>query len=279
VATFGDMLRVPGAESSLEREKACGAHVKVVYSTLEALQIARDNPRKKIIFLGVGFETTAPTIGLSILIAKREKINNYFVFSSLKLIPPAMGALMADKRTDIQGFLCPGHVSAVIGSGAYRFIIRKYNIPCVVCGFEPLDLAEGIFMLLRQITSGGKAKIQNQYRRLVNSGGNPKAKKILEKVFNVSGASWRGLGVIPASGLRIKEEFSKFDAECNFKTSKIKKYIIDKRCLCHEVIKGIILPVQCKLFARACSPLNPIGPCMVASEGACGIYYKNRHEK
>jgi hydrogenase expression/formation protein HypD len=277
VLTFGDMLGVPGTHSTLEKERPKFGNVRVAYSALDSLKVARANPSQKIIFLAVGFETTAPTIALSIMAAKKEKLKNLFFLSSLKLIPPAMDFLVRDKKLNLNGFLCPGHVSAIIGTESYKFIAKKYKIGCCIAGFEPLDILEGIYLLLQQIIEK-KPSVANQYVRVVTKNGNSKAKNIMQRVFAVSDASWRGLGEIPKSGLKIKKEFSQFDAEKMFSIGD-KRYAISdrqKRCRCGDVLKGLISPPECQLFAKACIPDNPIGPCMVSSEGACNALYKYR---
>lgn len=277
ILTFGDMLRVPGSLSSLEKERGRLGNVRVVYSALDSLKVARLNPDKKVVFLAVGFETTAPTIALSIISAEKENLKNLFFFYSLKLIPPAMDYLVRDKRLNLNGFLCPGHVSAIIGTRPYEFIPRRYAIPCCVTGFEPLDILEGIYLLLRQLVKR-KPAVENQYRRAVTRDGNLKAQKIIRRVFKISDAYWRGLGRIPKSGLKINTEFSEFDAQDLFKISDMRFAISDrqKRCRCADILKGLISPLDCPLFLRACSPDNPIGPCMVSAEGACNAYYKYR---
>ncbi|MDD4953528.1 MAG: hydrogenase formation protein HypD [Candidatus Omnitrophica bacterium] len=273
ILTFADMLRVPGRISTLEKERAEGAHVRVVYSALDSLKVARENPAKKIVFLAVGFETTAPTIALSILAAKKEKLKNLFFFSSLKLIPPAMELLARDKDLNLDGFLCPGHVSVIIGTRPYEFIAKKYKIGCCVAGFEPLDILEGIFLLLRQMAVKMPV-VDNQYARAVTAQGNRKAQELMRRVFKAADARWRGLSIIPSSGLKIKNEFLEFDAEKSFGI----KYPIgqkeDTKCRCHDVLKGLISPRQCPLFARACAPDHPLGACMVSTEGACNAYFK-----
>ena len=275
ILTFGDMLRIPSARSTLEKERAKRGNVKVVYSALDALLFARQNSDKKIIFLAVGFETTAPTIALSIIRAKKENLRNLFFYSSLKLIPPAMNYLLKDKRLNLSGFLCPGHVSCVTGTKSYEFIPQKYKIGCCVTGFEPLDILEGIYFLIEQIINN-KPCVQNQYMRVVTKQGNLKAKNKIFEVFKVCGASWRGLGKIPQSGLKIKDEFADFDAEKAFSINDKRYAISDKlsRCRCGDILKGLISPRDCPLFSKACKPDHPIGPCMVSSEGACNAYYK-----
>jgi len=234
--------------------------------------------------LAVGFETTAPTIALTIKAAKKAGLKNLFFHTALKLIPPAMQALVADPKLKISGFLCPGHVSAIIGINPYEFIAKRYKIPCSVAGFEPLDILEGIYLLLQRIVKN-KPSVVNQYRRVVTRQGNLKAKKIISDVFGVSDVSWRGLGIISKSGLRIRDEFSQFNAEkellLNYqlplpagKAGAVSRQ--PKKCRCADILKGLIAPIECPLFSKICSPDNPIGPCMVSSEGACNAHYKYR---
>jgi hydrogenase expression/formation protein HypD len=279
IATFGDMLRIPGTHSSLEKEKTKFGNVRVVYSPLDSLAIAKANPDKKVVFLAVGFETTAPTIALSILTSRKEKLKNLSFLSALKLIPPAMKYLLLDKRLKIDGFLCPGHVSAIIGTKDYAFIPKKYKTACCVAGFEPVDILEGICIILEQIILN-KPYVANQYTRVVTQTGNPRAKRMINRVFKVSGSNWRGFGLIPDSGLRLRKEFADFDASRIF--SGMKKHPETKpvqQCRCADVLKGLISPADCPLFAKACQPDNPIGPCMVSSEGACNAYYKFRRSR
>ncbi|MFH1655248.1 MAG: hydrogenase formation protein HypD [Candidatus Omnitrophota bacterium] len=278
IATFGDMMRVPGTNSSLEKQKAKGASIKVVYSSLDALKIAKNNPSKKIIFLAVGFETTIPTTALTILQAKKEKINNFFVLCSHKLIPPAMEIIASDKKLNLQGFICPGHVSVIIGSRPYEKVAKDFGIPCVVAGFEPLDLLESLLYLVEQVNKK-KSEVIIQYRRVVKKEGNPQAKRIVSGIFDVCDSDWRGLGIIKKSALRLKKEFSSFDAERKIPV-KIKQIkTLKTKCLCGEVLKGKIRPPKCPSFAKACSPKNPLGPCMVSVEGTCGIYYRHAHRR
>lgn len=277
ILTFGDMLRIPGSRSTLEKEKAKYGNVRVVYSALECLKVAKQNPDKKIIFLAIGFETTAPTIALTITAAKNACLKNLFFFSSMKLIPPAMDYLAKDKRLKLNGFLCPGHVSSIIGIKPYEFIPKKYGIGCCVSGFEPLDILEGIYMLLTQIKKN-RPIVDNQYNRVVLARGNLKAQHIIKSIFKTGDAYWRGLGRIPHSGLKIKNEFSMFDIEKIYPVSEKGKAAdkIQKKCRCADILKGLISPLECALFYKACSPENPIGPCMVSAEGACNAYYKYR---
>jgi hydrogenase expression/formation protein HypD len=272
LTTFGDMLKVPSSYSSLANERAKGFDIRIVYSTLDALKIAEDNPQKKVVFFGVGFETTVPTIALSILEAKKRGLKNYFVFGRHKIIPPAMAALLSMGEVEIDGFICPGHVSAIIGSQPYEIIAREGGIPCVITGFEPVDIIQGIYMLIHQIENG-EAKVEIQYKRIVRAEGNPEARRIMYKVFEIADADWRGIGVIPGSGLVLKKEFAEFDAEKHFDL-EVPPPREHKGCSCGEILRGIMFPYECRLFAKVCTPENPIGPCMVSSEGACAAYYR-----
>lgn len=271
LTTFGDMVRVPSSYSSLEKEKANGKDIRVVYSPIDALKLAQKEPEENIVFFGVGFETTAPMIAYTIKYANEKKIQNFFVYSVHKLIPPALKVLVKDKNTRIDGFLCPGHVSVIIGSNPYKFIARDYKIPCVITGFELVDILQGILMLAKQ-TKEKEAKVEIQYKRGVNKEGNRVALKLIDEVFNKVDSSWRGLGLIPQSGLTIKSKYFQFDALKKFpvKPPPVKKH---KGCKCGDVLKGTILPYDCPLFRKVCNPQNPVGPCMVSSEGSCAAYY------
>ncbi|MBM3251838.1 MAG: hydrogenase formation protein HypD, partial [Candidatus Omnitrophica bacterium] len=274
IATFGDMMRVPGTNSSLEKQKAKGADIRVVYSSLDALELAKKNPQKKVIFLAVGFETTIPTTALMILEAKKLKLNNFFVLCSHKLIPPAMRIIASDKKLNFQGFICPGHVSVITGSRPYDKIAKDFKIPCVVAGFEPLDLLESLLFLLEQANKK-KSDVIIQYRRVVKKTGNIAAQRVISRVFDICDADWRGLGIIKKSGLKVKKEFSNFDAEVKIPLKiKVAKNPEKNICLCGEVLKGKIRPPECPSFAKICNPQNPLGPCMVSSEGTCGIYFR-----
>ncbi|MEW6188728.1 MAG: hydrogenase formation protein HypD [Actinomycetota bacterium] len=273
LATFGDMMKVPGSYSSLSAEKAEGVDIRVVYSTLDALQIADDNPDKKVIFFGVGFETTSPTIALSILEARKRGLKNYSVLARHKLIPPAMAALLSLGEVKLHGFICPGHVSTIIGSKPYKFIAEEHGIPCVISGFEPLDVLQTIYMLVRQ-AENGEARVEVQYKRSVRSEGNTTALKILDEVFEVCDADWRGIGIIPNSGFKLKEDYSDFDADKIFDVEVPPPKDDPPGCSCGEILRGVKFPYQCKLFGKACTPERPIGPCMVSSEGACAAYYR-----
>lgn len=272
IVTFGDMVRVPGTNSSLEKERGNGADVRIIYSPSEALRIARENPAKKVVFLAIGFETTSPLIAASLLDAQKEKIDNFYIFSSHKLIPPAMEALLESKEVRIDGFICPGHVSVTIGSNAYKFIAEKHSVPCVIGGFEPLDVLQSIYVLLKQIKEK-RAEVEIEYFRAVHPEGNRIAQELISEVFEVTDVRWRGLGIIPKSGLRLKREFYDYDAEREFRP-KVKKSKENPDCACGEVLRGVKKPTQCKLYRRICTPQEPYGPCMVSSEGTCAAYYK-----
>ena len=273
VATFGDMLRVPGSRSSLEKERAGGADVRVVYSPLDALDIARAEPLRRILFLGVGFETTAPLVAASLLEARRRGLKNFLVLCGHKRVPPALEALLDVKELRLHGFLCPGHVSAVIGADAYLPVARGHGIPCVIAGFEPLDMIQGLIMLLEQARTGS-AEVRNQYSRVVAREGNRKAREILETVFEAVDAPWRGLGPIPGSGLRLRDGFREFDAEAALPLELPEAPRENPACLCGQVLQGLKVPPECALFGKACRPETPVGPCMVSSEGTCAAHYK-----
>jgi len=271
ITTFGDMIKVPGSTSTLEKEKANGSDIRVVYSTLDVLEVARNNPSKKIVFMGVGFETTSPTIASAILKADEEKINNFFVLSVGKVIPPAMQALLESGEININGFICPGHVSTIIGSRPYNFIATQYSIPCVVSGFEPLDILQSIYMLVKQIEDG-RAEVEIQYERVVKPEGNKIALDKIDEVFKVVDSNWRGIGNIPLSGLEIKDKYGKFNAR-KFEV-EIEETKEPKGCRCGEVLRGVITPLECPLFKNICTPEDPKGACMVSTEGTCAAYYK-----
>ncbi len=269
--TFGDMMKVPGSYSSLSKEKAKGYDIRIVYSTLDALKIAEENPNKKVIFFGVGFETTSPTIALSIVEAKMRNLKNYSVLARHKTVPPAMAALLSLGEVKIDGFICPGHVSTIIGSIPYEFIAEN-GIPCVISGFEPLDILQSILMLIKQIENG-KAEVEIEYKRSVRPEGNLNAIKIMEEVFEPSDTDWRGIGVIPGSGLKLKDKYESFDADKNFEV-EVPPTKDTKGCSCGEILRGVKFPYDCSLFGRVCTPENPVGPCMVSSEGSCAAYYR-----
>ena len=271
LCTFGDMLKVPGTYSSLQQARAEGCDVRMVYSTLDAVEIACANTEKPVVFLGVGFETTAPTIAASIAQASSRKIKNYSVFSLAKLCPPVMKALLDGGEIKIDGIICPGHVSAIIGSKPYEFIPRDYNIGCVVAGFEPVDILMAVDRLLAQIQSHTPA-VEIAYGRTVSPEGNLIAQQLLAEVFEPQPARWRGVGEVGGSGYKIREKYRDFDAE--------RLFVINPGpakepagCRCGDVLRGVIRPTACPLFGRACTPERPVGPCMVSGEGACASYY------
>ena len=272
MATFGDMMRVPGTNESLADKKRHGADIRVVYSCLDALDIAAQNPGKRVVFMGVGFETTSPTIAATVKEAKRRKLRNFFVLAHFKLLFPALAALAQSRKVDIDGFICPGHVSVITGINPYREFVRKYKKPCVITGFDESDIIEGITRLVEQIKQK-RSTAEIEYTRAVKKQGNATARKTLFSVFEPRDSQWRGLGVIKKSGLKLKRAYRQFDADRQFKVvlPKVKN---NRGCVCGEVLQGIKSPQECRLFKKACTPQHPIGPCMVSSEGACAAYYK-----
>jgi hydrogenase expression/formation protein HypD len=272
ITSFGDMVRVPGSHSSLQKAKAEGADVRIVYSAQDALTIARDNPGKSVIFIGIGFETTAPTIAASILQAEQEGIKNYYVLSLHKVCPPIMKAILDMGEVNLGGIICPGHVSAIIGSRPYEFIASDYKIACAVSGFEPLDILLAVDSLVGQIESG-EPGVEIAYRRGVKPEGNLPAIRLMETVFEVGEANWRGIGPVPASGLQIRQKYEKYDASKNF-TVDPGPTLEPKGCICGSVLRGVSTPLECKLFRVTCTPEHPVGPCMVSSEGSCATYYQ-----
>lgn len=271
--TFGDTMRVPGSKISLLQAASEGADIRMVYSPLDSLQIARENPDKEVVFFGIGFETTAPSTALTILQAASENIPNFSMFCNHVLVIPALKALLDNQDLQLDGFIGPGHVSMVIGSNPYQFISQQYHKPIVVSGFEPVDILQSVWMLLQQIIEN-RCEVENQYSRIVEEEGNKVALNAIRQVFAVQDKfEWRGLGYIPESGLRINAEYAAFDAELKFEISN--SQVADhKACQCGEILKGVMKPWQCKVFGTACTPENPIGTCMVSSEGACAAYYK-----
>jgi len=275
IFTFGDMLRVPGSKSSLYNKKSEGKDINICYSPTDALDYAIQNPTRCVIFLAIGFETTIPLTSVIIKRAYMKKINNFYIYNTHKLIPEALEILLNDKQIKINSFLCPGHVSTVIGSMPYNFIAEKYHTPCVISGFEPYDILKSIIMIIKQLKNC-RPRVEIQYSRAVRKEGNPAAVKSIYEVFDKSDSTWRGLGNIPGSGLKLKKKFLKFDAKFHF---PVKEIISTEPagCLCGDVLKGIKKPFECRLFSRVCRPDNPVGPCMVSSEGSCAAYY--RYEK
>jgi len=276
ITTFGDLMRVPGTVSSLQKERGAGRDIRMVYSTMDALDIARNNPDRQVVFLGVGFETTAPTIAASVLTAKETGVSNFSVISTHKLVPPALSALTASDVVNIDGFILPGHVSVIIGTEAYRPFFEASGIPCVVAGFEPTDILQGISILAEQIHSG-VPRLENAYRRAVTPEGNRKAQQILNIVFESGDAEWRGIGTIPTSGLKLKEAFAGFDAVKRFHI-KAPKAEEPKGCACGEILLGVKTPPECPFYKKKCTPMDPVGPCMVSTEGTCAAYYRYHME-
>ncbi|MFH1131811.1 MAG: hydrogenase formation protein HypD [Pseudomonadota bacterium] len=270
--SFGDIMRVPGTSSTLNAERANGRDVRVVYSSFDALEISRREPHLKFVFFGIGFETTTPTIAATLVKAHEMGAKNFYVLPSFKLIPPAMIALASSEQTNIDGFICPGHVSAIIGTAPYKILASEHKMPCVITGFEASDILEGITMLLRQLADG-KTDVENQYLRAVPPNGNPTARAILERVFSTCDANWRGIGIIPGSGLDFKDEFAAFDARLQIPVEIDCKEDLPKGCSCGEVIRGLMSPSECPLFGQRCRPEHPVGPCMVSSEGSCAAHF------
>jgi hydrogenase expression/formation protein HypD len=272
MTTFGDMMKVPGSYSSLAKEKADGRDIRVIYSALDAIELAKQTPDATIVFLAVGFETTAPTIAASILEAERKGVGNFMVYAIHKTVPLALKALAEAGDVEVNGFIMPGHVSTIIGSQPYEFVARDYGIPCVIAGFEPLDILQSIYMLVAQIEKG-EAKVEIEYRRGVLPQGNVVALETMAKVFEPCDAIWRGIGLIPGTGLAVRPEYARFDAARHFVIMPPPVREI-KGCQCGEVLRGVKYPYECRLFGTACTPEDPVGPCMVSSEGSCAAYYR-----
>ncbi len=272
IATFGDLMRVPGTTSSLQKQRAEGKDIRVVYSTFDALEIAKKNPDKKVVFLGIGFETTAPTIAAAIFSADQMKVENFSVISTHKLVPPALEALMAVENVLIDGFILPGHVSVIIGEKAYLPFYNHHQIPCVIAGFEPTDILQAISMLVWQIENGAPA-LENAYSRGVTFEGNTKAQKLLDDVFERADASWSAIGVIPLSGLKIRQKYERHDAGKIFDI-EVSGSMDPTGCACGEILTGTKAPPECPLYKTVCTPIDPVGPCMVSTEGTCAAYYK-----
>ncbi len=272
VATFGDLLRVPGSRSSLERERAGGADVRIVYSALDAVELARRHPDREVVFLGIGFETTAPTVAAAVLAAHRSGLANFSVLCLHKTVPPALEALTALGELRIDAFLLPGHVSVVIGRRAYLPFFERTRLPCAIAGFEPVDILQAVAALVGQVESG-KPALENAYRRAVAEEGNPAAQRVLALVFAPADARWRGLGLIPASGLTLRAAWAAFDATRRFSLSATP--VPEPRgCSCGEILTARKTPPQCPLYGTRCTPADPVGPCMVSSEGTCAAYFR-----
>jgi hydrogenase expression/formation protein HypD len=276
VATFGDMIRVPGSYSSLQQAKAEGAEIRVIYSAIDAVELARSNPQKSVILIGIGFETTAPTIAASIIQAHQEGIANFYVLSLLKRTPPVIKALLDTGEMRLDGIIGPGHVSAIIGSEPYEIIPRNYGVGCVISGFEPIDILLCIDKLVKQ-SEENIPRVEIAYRRAVKPQGNKKALEIVAEALTVGAADWRGIGVIPESGWRINSVYKDFDADLAFRVT-LKPVKEPVGCRCGDIIRGAVKPTECSLYGNACTPESPSGPCMVSSEGACAAYYSYRIE-
>ncbi len=277
--SFGDMLRVPGSGTDLLKAKAGGADVRMVYSPLDAVNIAKQNPGKKVVFFAIGFETTAPANALSVLEAKRRGLTNYSILSSHVLVPPAIRSILSAPDSIIQGFLAAGHVCTVMGYREYIPLAEKFKVPIVVTGFEPVDILQGILHAVNQLETG-QAFVENAYKRVVTAAGNREAQKILKEVFKTIDRKWRGIGTIPASGYALRDEFSAFDAEQIFKLEKVSKPE-SPLCIAGAVLQGLKKPLECPAFGKQCTPESPLGAPMVSTEGACAAYYhykKNEHK-
>lgn len=272
ITTFGDMTRVPGSTSSLLAEQAAGRSVQIVYSPLDALRIAQENPDREIVFVGVGFETTTPLVAIAIKRAKAMGLRNFSVYGAHKNMPGALEAIVNDPALKLDALILPGHVSTIIGAEPYRFLAEKYGIPGVITGFEPVDVLQGIAMIMRQLHEG-RAEIEIAYARGVMPEGNSVALAAIDEVFETCTATWRGLGDIPGSGYRIRDEFAEFDAMRRFEPD-VEPTVEHKGCRCGDVLRGVMAPNECPLFRTVCSPENPVGPCMVSSEGSCAAYYR-----
>jgi hydrogenase expression/formation protein HypD len=269
---FGDMLRVPGSDGSLLEARAAGADIRVVYSPLDALRIARENPDREVVFFALGFETTAPSTALTLKRARVEGVENFSCMSSHVTIMPPLRALLESPDLELDGFIGPGHVATIVGAHPFEFIPAEYAKPIVIAGFEPLDVLQAIAMVLRQLAEG-RCAVENQYTRVVSDAGNPRAIAVIAEVFEVRPEfEWRGLGFIPHSGLKLSEAYADLDAELRFSVPGVR---VDDppACQCGEVLQGAIKPWECKVFGSACTPERPIGTCMVSSEGACAAYY------
>ncbi|MCX6251152.1 MAG: hydrogenase formation protein HypD [Bacteroidetes bacterium] len=274
IATYGDLIRVPGSHSSLEKEKSNGSDIRIIYSVLEGLEIARANPERTVIFPGIGFETTSPATAATVIKAKRENISNFFVLSAHKIMPPVMKALVED-GVRLNGFIAPGHVSAITGSVIYNDLASRYGLSVVISGFEPLDIMQSILMLVRQIEAA-HPQVEIQYKRVVNKEGNKIAQELVNHVFRTCNDDWRGLGMITSSGLSLCDEFAEFNPKRHFRIN-VPETIEPKGCICGNILRGMKTPPDCKNFAKECTPMNPMGACMVSSEGTCATYYKYRN--
>ncbi|MDY7109104.1 MAG: hydrogenase formation protein HypD [Planctomycetota bacterium] len=277
LTTYGDMMRVAGAGGSLELARSEGADVRIVTSTMEAVELARREPGRQVVFAAVGFETTAPATAAAVLAAKRDGLANFTVLPCHKLVLPAMMALLADPEAQIDGFICPGHVSVIIGAEAYRPVVDQHAKPCVVTGFEALQIMDGILALTRQLEAG-ETKLENRYPQVVSNEGNPKAMALIDKVFQPGDSAWRAIGMIARSGLDLRPDYAEFDAFQRYGITLGEDHD-PPGCRCGEVITGKCAPADCPLFGTVCTPIYPIGPCMVSSEGSCQAWFKYRRQE
>ncbi|MDH4162485.1 MAG: hydrogenase formation protein HypD [Nitrospirota bacterium] len=270
--TFGDMMRVPGGRQSLLEARSEGADVRVMYSPMDALKLAQSDPQKEVVFFGTGFETTSPLIAATAFDAVRKKVKNFSVFSSHKTVPLALKALLDSADVRVDGFILPGHVSTIIGTRPYEFVASDYQKPCAVTGFEAPEILLGILMILRQIARK-EAKVENGYPSVVKEDGNPKAVALLNEIFEPEDAYWRGIGVLPGTGLKLREKYSSVDADARFhpETTGVPE---PELCSCGDILRGVKIPTECALFGTGCTPDNPVGPCMVSTEGSCAAYFK-----
>lgn len=271
IVTFGDLMRIPGSVSSLEKEKAAGADVRIVFSGLDALEIAAGNPLKQVIFLGIGFETTAPGSAVTMIQAREKGVNNLLLLSAHKVMPPAIEEIIKDGSA-LDGFICPGHVATITGPSYFKFIPENYDLGCVISGFEPFDILMSILMLIRQVNHKS-FRVEIQYSRVVRSDGNTLARRYMEEVFRPCNSLWRGFGEIPGSGLSLNDEYERYNAETRMPVS-VTLQPENGLCICGKILRGLALPPDCSLFADICTPDNPVGACMVSNEGSCNSWYK-----
>ena len=272
MATFGDMIRVPGEKGSLAGARAGGAKVEIVYSPMDALTLAAKTPDQLVVFVSVGFETTTPTIAATILEARKQGLDNFCIFPANKIMPPPLEALLKDPELQLDGLLCPGHVSIITGLAMYRFLADDYGLACAVAGFEPTDILQAVLALVRQVRAG-KPQVENCYGRVVTQEGNVRAREIVSSVFTPVASEWRGLGMIEQSGLALREEFADYDVTKR-RDITVAPSTEPKGCRCGEILKGLCQPADCPLFGRHCTPGTPVGPCMVSSEGTCAAWHR-----
>jgi hydrogenase expression/formation protein HypD len=272
LVTFGDMMRVPGGKESLLEARSEGADVRVMYSPMDALKLAQTEKSRQVVFFATGFETTSPLIAATVFEAARLGVPNFSIFSSHKLVPPALKALLDSPDVKVDGFILPGHVSTIIGKKPYEFVAAQYHIPSVITGFEAKEIIEGILMIVRQIAQK-RAEIEIQYRTIVKEEGNPRAVALMDQVFEPTDAYWRGIGVLPGSGLKLRKEYATFDAVTRFKP-KVSNEPEPELCSCGDILRGVKIPTECPLFGTGCTPDSPVGPCMVSTEGSCAAYFK-----